>query len=141
MASRFVQNSTSGEPVERRQRRHGTGRDDKLVVLELALAHPYDTLPQNPGVASHELGALIGEPSRMPRVVPPVRDLVAPPEDAFDGDLACDRLRRSGSEACGRERLGRPEQRLRRETRVVRAFPSSQLPLDDSDLSVGVEAP
>ena len=129
------------EPVERRQRRLGAGRHDELVVLELAFADGDDARPDDPRIASHELGTLIREPSRVPRVVPTVRHLVAPPEDAFDVDLAGDRLGGSGSEARRGERFGRPQQRLRRKARVVRALAAGELPLDDRDLGVGVEPP
>ena len=83
--------------------------------------------------------ALLLEPPGVPRVVTPVRDLVAPPEDALDVDLAGDRLGRARSEPGRGERLGRSQQRLRRQARVVRALAAGELPLDDRDLDVRIE--
>ena len=75
----------------------------------------------------------------MPRVVAPVRHLIAPPEDTRDVDLPADRLGRTRSKPRSRERLGRPQERLRRQARVVRALASRELALGDHDLDVGVE--
>ena len=75
----------------------------------------------------------------MPRVVAAIRHLIAPPEDALDVDLAGHRLGGSRREPRRSERLGRPQQRLRRKTRVVRALPARELALDDDDLDVRVE--
>ena len=127
------------EPVDRRDGRFGAGRDDELVIVELALAHRDDTGAQDARLSAHELGALLREPLGMPCVVAPVRHLVAPPEDALDVDLPGHRLSRAGSQPCSSERLGRSQERLRRQARVVRALTSRELMLRDHDLGVGVE--
>ena len=96
------------EPVDGRNGGFGSGRDDELVVLELALADRDDTRAEHASIAAHELGSLLLEPVRVPRVVPPVGHLIAPPEDALDVDLARHRLRGSGGQPGGSEGLGRP---------------------------------
>ena len=129
------------DALERRQGGPRSGRDDELVVLELSLADGDDSGPGDARVAAHELGALVLDPPGVPRVVTAVGDLVAPPPDAFDVDLPGDRFRRAGGEPGGREHLGRSQQRLRRQARVVRALAARELALDDRDLDVGVESP
>ncbi len=77
----------------------------------------------------------------MPRVVPAVRDLVPPLEDALDVELARERLRRARRVPRGRDDLARPQERLRRQAGVVRALTAGELAFDDDDLDVRVEPP
>ncbi len=96
------------EAFERWQRRAGSGGDDELVVLELPFADRDDPGSRDARFAPDELGALLRQPIGVPRVVAAIRDLIAPPEDTLDVDVARDRLGRSGSDARGCQRLGRP---------------------------------
>ena len=112
-----------------------------MVVLELAAAHGDDSRTRDLCLAPHELRALVFEPAGMPGVVASVRDLVAPPQDPFDVDLAGDRLGRARSAARRGERLRGAKQCLRRKTRVVGALASCEPTFDDGDLDVGVEPP
>ena len=114
------------EPVDRRNRRLRAGRDDELVVLELAVSDGHDSRTGNPRLAAHELRLLVCDPARVPRVVATVRHLVAPPPHALVVELARYRLGRARSQPRGGQRLDRAQQasswgdRRSRSTRLPR---------------------
>jgi len=62
-------------------------------VLDLAAVDRDSTRPRDVRLTADELGALIGEPTRVPGVVASVGDLIAPPEDTFRIELAAKDLR------------------------------------------------
>jgi hypothetical protein len=102
-----------GQAVDRRNPRMGSGRHHELVEPELALPDGHHAGARDVRVSADQLRVLAREPACMPRVVAPVRDLVAPPEHSLHVDLTGDRLRRSGCGACRCEHFRRPEQGLR----------------------------
>ena len=140
-ASRLVQYSISSMPSIGRDRGRGAGRDDEVLVLELAAVGRYDAGASDASLAPDQLRPLVLEPARVPGVVAVARDLVAPPEDAIDRQLPGHRLGGAGRVARGLEDLGRPEQRLRRHAGVVRALAAGEPVLDDDDLDVLIEPP
>ena len=71
------------QAVDGRHRRRRARRDDETPVLDLSLADGDDALSEHPPFAANELGALLGKPVGMPRVVEAVGYLVAPPEHAL----------------------------------------------------------
>jgi hypothetical protein len=129
------------ETLDRRKRRRRAGGDDEMLVLELAAVDCDDAGPRDARLASHELRALLGEPAFVPRVVAAARHLVAPPEHALGREVARDRLGGAGSDARRGEHLTRPQQRLRRNARVVGALAAREPVLDDRDVHVAVETP
>ena len=95
----------------------GTAASDPVATTSSSYSSSRSPTPTTPGaargVSPHELGSLLREPVRVPRVVATVGHLIAPPEHALDVDLACRRLGGSGGEPGGSENLGRAQQRLR----------------------------
>ncbi len=115
-------------------------RDDELVVRELAIAHRDDPGAHDACLPPNELSPLIGEPADVPRVVPTLRYLIPPPPHATDIDVTDDGFGSTRGDPRRGDDFGRPEQRLRRQARVVRAVASGQASLDDGDLGFRVEA-
>ena len=128
------------DAVDRRNRGLRAGRDDEVRVLDLAPVHLDRAGAHDACLPADELGSpLLRDPVRVPGVVAPARDEVAPVEDLRDVELAPDRLRRAGRVPRGREHLARPQQRLRGHARVVRALAAGERALGDDDLHLGVE--
>ena len=140
IASRFVQYVDVAEALERRNRRHAIRSRRRARRTRSRARRPRRRQVRTTrALAAHELGALILDPAGVPRVVAPVRHLVAPPEHALDVDLSGHRLGGAGRALRGSHDLGRPQQRLRRQARVVGALAAGELALDDRDLDVGIE--
>ena len=124
------------EPVDRRDRRPRAGGEDEPVVRQLLPVHLHDTRPRDPAFAAHEPAAPLLEVVELAGVVPVARHPVAPRPDAVRlGPLAVQPRRplERGAE------LGRPQQRLRRHAREVRALAADEPALDERDLRLVVE--
>ena len=136
VASRFVQYSTESspsiggiagrEPVAKTSRSYG-----QLLPVDLDHARSRD-----PALAAHEPAVPLLEVVELAGVVPVARHPVAPRPDAFRLRTLAVEPRRAlerGAE------LRRPQHRLRRHAREVRALAADEAALDERDLRLVVE--
>ena len=116
------------QPLDRRHDRGGAVRDDDVLG---GVARAVDLDHAGPGeaaAAAEQVDAVIGEPALLAGVRPVRRHEVAPPERRVDVDL-----RGSRRVARALNRLARAQQRLRRDTRPIRALAADKLALHDRD--------
>ncbi len=128
-----------GEAVDGRQRRCAAGAHDHRVPGPQARARPVVAgdldladAGQPPG-APGERDADPVEPAELALVAPARRERVAPPEHGGGVELAGHGLAGALDGARGVERLDRPQQRLARHARPVRALAAHQLGLHHDD--------
>jgi hypothetical protein len=123
------------QPVDRRNGRLRAGRDDdRLACDEHVVAHLHPALAVERALPAEQLDVSFLQPWELAGVVEVVDDLVAAVQRRLDVELTGHRLRRARHAPDLGERLGGPQQCLRRHARVIGALPANQVRLDDCHL-------